>query len=96
MKKVTLLIILLLIFSNCVGERSGGFFGRGVDIATDPRTLGTQIDDSIMQKNLLTRLILANKKYFLNIKMRLFWNISIINLVPISPNGIKGNMNLYP
>ena len=70
MKKVTLLIILLLIFSNCVGERSGRFFGRGVDIATDPRTLGTQIDDSIMQKNLLARLVLTNKKHFLTIGVK--------------------------
>ena len=70
MKKVTLLIILLLIFSSCVGERSGGFFGRGVDIATDPRTLGTQIDDSIMQKNLLARLVLTNKKHFLTIGVK--------------------------
>ena len=70
MKKVTLLIILLLIFSSCAGERSGGFFGRGVDIATDPRTLGTQIDDSIMQKNLLARLVLTNKKHFLTIGVK--------------------------
>ena len=70
MKKVTLLIILLLIFSSCAGERSRGFFGRGVDIATDPRTLGTQIDDSIMQKNLLARLVLTNKKHFLTIGVK--------------------------
>ena len=66
MKKVTLLIILLLIFSSCVGEGSRGFFGRGVNIAMDPRTLGTQIDDSIMQQNLLARLVLTNKKHFKN------------------------------
>ena len=70
MKKVAFLIVLLLIFSSCVGERSGVFFGRGVDIATDPRTLGTQIDDSIMQKNLLARLVLTNKKHFLTIGVK--------------------------
>lgn len=70
MKKVTLLIILLLIFSSCVGERSGRFFGGGVNIATDPRTLGTQIDDAIMQKNLLARLVLTNKKHFLTIGVK--------------------------
>ena len=70
MKKVTLLIILLLIFSSCVGERSTRFFGGGVNIATDPRTLGTQIDDSIMQKNLLARLVLTNKKHFLTIGVK--------------------------
>ena len=71
MKKVTLLIILLLIFSSCVGKGSRGFFGRGVNIATDPRTLGTQIDDSIMQKNLLARLVLTNKKHFLTIGVKI-------------------------
>ena len=70
MKKVTLLIILLLIFSSCAGEGSRGFFGRGVNIATDPRTLGTQIDDAIMQKNLLARLVLTNKKHFLTIGVK--------------------------
>ena len=70
MKKVTLLIILLLIFSSCVGKESRRFFGGGVNIATDPRTLGTQIDDSIMQKNLLARLVLTNKKHFLTIGVK--------------------------
>lgn len=70
MKKVTLLIILLLIFSSCVGEESRRFFGGGVNIATDPRTLGTQIDDAIMQKNLLARLVLTNKKHFLTIGVK--------------------------
>ena len=52
--------------------RSGsrGFFGRGVNIAMDPRTLGTQIDDSIMQQNLLARLVLTDKKHFLKISVR--------------------------
>lgn len=70
MKKVALLIILLLIISSCVGDGPRGFFGRGVNIAIDPRTLGTQIDDSIMQKNLLTRLVLTNKKHFLTIGVK--------------------------
>ena len=70
MKKVTLLIILLLIFSGCTGEGSRRFFGGGVNIATDPRTLGTQIDDAIMQKNLLARLVLTNKKHFLTIGVK--------------------------
>jgi osmotically-inducible protein OsmY len=70
MKKITLLIILLLIFSSCVGEGSRRFFGGGVNIAMDPRTLGTQIDDAIMQKNLLARLVLTNKKHFLTIGVK--------------------------
>ncbi len=70
MKKVTLLIVLSLIILSCVGEGSRGFFGRGVNIAMDPRTLGTQIDDSIMQQNLLARLVLTDKKHFLKISVR--------------------------
>ena len=71
MKKVTLLVILLLVFSSCTGEGSRGLFGRGVNIAMDPRTLGTQIDDSIMQQNLLARLVLTNKKHFLTIRVKI-------------------------
>ena len=70
MKKVTLLIVLSLIILSCAGEGSRGFFGRGVNIAMDPRTLGTQIDDSIMQQNLLARLVLTNKKHFLKIGVK--------------------------
>ena len=71
MKKVTLLIILLLFFLSCGTNNSTSIFGRGVNIATDPRTLGTQIDDSIMQKNLLARLLLTDKKYFLKIGVKI-------------------------
>jgi len=63
MKKNTLLIILLLFVLSCGANNSTSIFGRGVNIATDPRTLGTQIDDSIMQKNLQARLALTEKKY---------------------------------
>ena len=67
MKKITLLTILLLAFSSCGTNSSTSIFGRGVNIATDPRTLGTQIDDSIMKQNLLARLLLTDKKHFLKI-----------------------------
>ena len=70
MKKITLLIILLLLFSSCTTNRPTTIFGRGVNIAIDPRTLGTQIDDSIMQQNLLARLVLTNKKHFLKIGVK--------------------------
>ena len=70
MKKIILLTILLLFFSNCGTNNSTSIFGRGVNIATDPRTLGTQIDDSIMQQNLLARLVLTNKKHFLTIGVK--------------------------
>ena len=49
--------------SSCVGSSSGGVVGTGVSVALDPRTLGTQIDDSIMQKNLIARLALTEKIY---------------------------------
>ena len=69
MKNNLLLIFLIFfIFNGCVGVSSKGIFGTGVSIATDPRTIGTQIDDSIMQKNLSTRILLMNKDYFLTVK----------------------------
>ena len=70
MKKILLVIILLIFVSSCVGTGSKGLFGTGVSIALDPRTIGTQIDDSIMAKNLGTRLVLFEKKYFLEIKIK--------------------------
>tara|TARA_Y100000741_G_scaffold299862_1_gene241099 strand:- start:513 stop:1106 length:594 start_codon:yes stop_codon:yes gene_type:complete len=65
-----LLIILLLIFSGCVGVSSKGIFGTGVSVAFDPRSVGTQIDDSIMQKNLSARIVLLNKDYFISVKSK--------------------------
>ena len=65
-----LLIILLLIFSGCVGVSSKGIFGTGVSVAFDPRSVGTQIDDSIMQKNLSARIVLLNKEYFISVKSK--------------------------
>ena len=62
MKKNIYLIILLLFITSCVGTGSRGVFGTGVSIAFDPRTIGTQIDDSIMQKNLIARMVLTDKK----------------------------------
>ena len=69
--KNNFLILLFLIFLNsCVGSSTSGVFGTGVSIALDPRTLGTQIDDSIMQKNLLARLALSEKKYIIKISVK--------------------------
>ena len=70
MKKNFIILSLLLILNSCVGSSTGGVFGSGVSIALDPRTLGTQIDDSIMQKNLQTRLILLEKKYFIKLSVK--------------------------
>ena len=70
MKKVFLILPILFILSSCVGSSSGGVFGTGVSVALDPRTLGTQIDDSIMQKNLIARLALTEKKYLVSITVK--------------------------
>ena len=69
MKKIIILFLLVLL-NSCVGSSTGGVFGSGVSIALDPRTLGTQIDDSIMQKNLQARLALTEKKYLLKISVK--------------------------
>ena len=71
MKNKFLILFLISVFlSSCVGVSSKGIFGTGVSVALDPRSLGTQIDDSIMQKNLSARILLLDKKYFLSIKSK--------------------------
>ena len=70
MKKFFLFIFILFFLHGCVGTASKGVFGTGVSIAFDPRTVGTQIDDSIMQKNLVARLTLTDKKYLLTIGIK--------------------------
>ena len=70
--KINLILLSLLIFffNSCVGTGSKGVFGTGVSIALDPRSLGTQIDDSIMQKNLGARLVLIDSNYILSVKTK--------------------------
>ena len=63
-------MFVLTILSSCVGSSTSGVFGSGVSIALDPRTLGTQIDDSIMQKNLQARLVLFEKKYLIKLSVK--------------------------
>ena len=70
MKKNILALILFIFLNSCVGSSTSGVFGTGVSIALDPRTLGTQIDDSIMQKNLQARLALTEKKYLLKVSVK--------------------------
>ena len=70
MKKTLIIMFVLTILSSCVGSSTSGVFGSGVSIALDPRTLGTQIDDSIMQKNLQARLILSEKKYLIKLSVK--------------------------
>ena len=68
--KFLLLIFVGFILSGCVGVSSKGVFGTGVSVALDPRTVGTQIDDSIMQKTLTARILAKDKKYFLSVKSK--------------------------
>jgi osmotically-inducible protein OsmY len=70
MYKNFILLILIFLLNSCVGSSTSGVFGTGVSVALDPRTLGTQIDDSIMQKNLQARLALTEKKYLLKISVK--------------------------
>jgi len=71
--KIKKIIVLLsfIIFTGCVGYSSTGVLGTGVSIALDPRSLGTQIDDSIMQQNLRARLITADKSYIISVKTKI-------------------------
>ena len=64
------IILFLILLSSCVGVSSTGIFGTGVSVALDPRTVGTQIDDSLMQKNLATRILVKDKKYLLSVKSK--------------------------
>ena len=68
--KSILLLIMIVTISGCVGYSSTGVLGTGVSVAMDPRTIGTQIDDSLMQNNLRAKLILMDKSYLLNVKSK--------------------------
>ena len=68
--KLLIFILISFILTGCVGVSSKGLFGTGVSVALDPRTVGTQIDDSIMQKSLAAKIIARDKKYFLSVKSK--------------------------
>ena len=71
MKSKFILVVLVgIILSSCVGVSSTGIFGTGVSVALDPRTVGTQIDDSIMQKNLTAKIIIRDKKHLISVKTK--------------------------
>ena len=71
MKSKFILVVLVgIILSGCVGVSSTGIFGTGVSVAFDPRTVGTQIDDSIMQKNLTAKMIIRDKKHLISVKTK--------------------------
>ena len=68
--RLLIFFFISVILTGCVGVASKGIFGTGVSVAFDPRTVGTQVDDSIMQKNLSTRILLMDKKYLLLVKTK--------------------------
>tara|TARA_B100000927_G_C16304348_1_gene404781 strand:- start:10 stop:603 length:594 start_codon:yes stop_codon:yes gene_type:complete len=68
--RLLLIALVSLILNNCVGVGSKGLFGTGVSVALDPRTLGTQIDDSIMQKSISAKILSRDKKYLLSVKTK--------------------------
>ena len=70
MRKNFILLFFFLLLNSCVGSSTSGVFGTGVSVALDPRTLGTKIDDAIMQKNLQTRLALTEKTYLVTLSVK--------------------------
>jgi osmotically-inducible protein OsmY len=69
--KKTIILLIFVILSGCVGYSSTGVLGTGVSIALDPRSLGTQIDDSIMQQNLRAKLLSTDKSYIISVKTKI-------------------------
>ena len=68
--RIILICLIFLLFTSCAGISSKGIFGTGVSIALDPRSLGTQIDDSVMQKNVTARLALRDKSYLISVNTK--------------------------
>ena len=68
--RLIIILFLSFIITSCVGVSSKGIFGTGVSVAFDPRSVGTQIDDSIMEKSLSTKILLVDKSYFLSVKSK--------------------------
>ena len=69
--KFFIILFICMILSGCIGVASKGIFGTGVSVAFDPRSVGTQIDDTIMQKNLSARILLLDKRYILSVKTKI-------------------------
>ena len=83
--RIILISLIFLILTGCIGTASTGIFGTGVSVALDPRSIGTQIDDSVMQKNLSARLILRDKKYLLGINTKVLDGKIFLTGVVIDP-----------
>ena len=85
--KLLIFVLMALILTGCAGVGSKGLFGTGVSVALDPRTVGTQIDDSIMQKSIAAKILATDKKYFLSIKTKVLdGRIFITCLLYTSPS----------
>ena len=68
--KILIFVLISFILTGCVGVGSKGLFGTGVSVALDPRTVGTQIDDSIMQKIISAKILAKDKKYLISVKTK--------------------------
>ena len=68
--KLLIFILIGFILTGCVGVSSKGIFGTGVSVALDPRTVGTQIDDSIMQKTISAKILTRDKKHIISVKTK--------------------------
>ena len=68
--KLLTYVFISFILMGCVGVGSKGLFGTGVSVALDPRTVGTQIDDSIMQKTISAKILAKDKKYLISVKTK--------------------------
>jgi len=68
--KILIFVLISFILTGCVGVGSKGLFGTGVSVALDPRTVGTQIDDSIMQKTISAKILAKDKKYLISVKTK--------------------------
>ena len=68
--RLLIFILISFVFTGCVGVSSKGLFGTGVSVALDPRTVGTQIDDSIMQKTISAKILSKDKKYLISVKTK--------------------------
>jgi len=68
--KILIFVLISFILTGCVGVSSKGLFGTGVSVALDPRTVGTQIDDSIMQKTISAKILAKDKKYLISVKTK--------------------------
>ena len=68
--KILIFVLISFILTGCVGVGSKGLFGTGVSVALDPRTVGTQIDDSIMQKTISAKILSKDKKYLISVKTK--------------------------